>query len=90
MIEFDVPNLDAQTPDELLAFWSKHQRGRQYKTLAPNGGRGTKLATEALANYASNKATAMQCRVRGDIPGALMYESICERIYKQLPEWAQW
>ena len=73
--ESNVPNLDAMDADELMAFWMKHQGGRGY--------------TELL-NYASNKATAIGCRSRGEIGWALMYEGICDDIYKRLPDWARW
>ena len=89
-MESNVPNLDAETPDALMSFWNKHQRGRASRELFPAGGKQTRRATADLASYASNKATAMQCRLRGDIPGALMYESIADRIYNRLPEFAQW
>ena len=88
--ENDVPNLDATTINELMAFWMRHQGGRQARSLFRDGGVGTRKATGALANYASNKATAMSCRLRGDINSALMYEGIADRIYDHLPEWARW
>lgn len=78
------------TADELMAFWAKHQRGRRYRDLFPAGGEGTKRATADLANYASNKAVAMKCRIRGDIATALEYEQIADRIYAQLPAFARW
>lgn len=85
-----APNLDAMTSDDLMTFWAKHQRGRRYLDLFCEGGRGTKIATADLANYASNKSIAMQCRVRGDIPSALMYEDIADRIYNNLSAFARW
>jgi hypothetical protein len=89
-MENNVPNLDAMTADDLMAFWMKHQAGRAALELFPAGGRGTRSTTAALANYASNKATAMQCRVRGDIQTALMYEGIADRIYAGLPKGSRW
>jgi hypothetical protein len=86
----DVPNFDAMEPDELMEFWSAHNAGRGRKALFPDGGLGTMRATADLANYASNKATAMRCRLKGDIETAQMYERICETIYNGLPEWARW
>lgn len=86
----NVPNLDGQTPADLLEFWHRHNRGRKVRELFPTGGKGSRRATADLANYASNKATAMQCRLRGDIAVALSYETICDRIYSELPEGAQW
>lgn len=85
-----VPNLDAMSSDELLQFWLTHQRGRNYRELFPNGGKGTKSATWQLAHYASNRATAMSCRLRGEILAATVYEGILDRIYRELPEWAKW
>lgn len=73
-----------------MDFWNKHQGGRKHRELFPAGGKGTRKATADLANYASNKATAMGCRLRGDIEGALMYEAICDRIYQGLPDFARW
>jgi hypothetical protein len=85
-----MPNLDAMTREELMAFWVKHQNGRKYLDLFPDGGKGTKRATADLANYASNTATAMRCRAAGAIEGALIYERIADRIYSGLPEFARW
>jgi glycine cleavage system protein P-like pyridoxal-binding family len=86
----NVPNLDAEEGDALMAFWARHQRGRHAKVLFPEGGRGTVSATAALANYASNKATAISCRERGDILAAQLYEGIADRIYASLPDFARW
>lgn len=84
------PNLDAMFPDDLRNFWFHHQRGRNYLELFPHGGKGTRGATADLANYAANKATAMECRQRGEIDRARMYEDIADRIYNGLPSWAKW
>lgn len=91
----NVPNLDAMEPDDLMEFWFLHHGthysgGRNHRRLFPNGGKGTRKAAGDLAAYASNKATAMQCRLRGDIETALMYEGIADRIYARLPEFAKW
>ncbi len=85
-----APNLDGMWSDDLMQFWLKHQAGRRYRELFPQGGRNTKRAAADLANYASNKATAMGCRGRGDINNALQYENICDRIYSNLPAFARW
>ena len=45
-------------------------------------GKGRKALASALSNYAWNKSTASLCRDTGNIDGALMYEEICDRIYK--------
>lgn len=47
-------------------------------------------AYKDLRAYAWNKSTAMLCRERGDVPTALSYEKICDRIYDELPEFAKW
>ena len=86
----NVPNLDTMNPEDLWSFWGKHQRGRAYRDLFPDGGKGSKKATDDLAAYASNKATATQCRQRGMIQEALMFESFCKRIYQRLPAFARW
>ena len=83
-------NFDAMSAEELMEFWAKHKSGRDYRELFPDGGKGSKTAAADLANYAINKATAMQCRIKGDIPTALMYEGICDRIYDRLPAMARW
>jgi len=82
-------NLDCMESDDLMAFWMKHQRGRGYRTFFPNGGKGTKTATGDLAAYAANKATAQTCRKRGDIQAAMIYETICDNIYNDLPDFAK-
>lgn len=86
----ETPNLDALSADELMAFWMRYQSGRQYRELFPVQVPGRKRATADLANYASNKATAIGCRLRGDISTALMYEDIADRIYAGLPTWSKW
>lgn len=87
----NIPNLDHEmTADELMAFWMRHQRGRKHRELIPDGGRGSKRTVADLANYASNKATAMRCRDKGMIETARQYEDICERIYNELPQSARW
>ena len=76
------------SPDELMNFWGKHQRGRGYKTLFPKGGKGAKKATAALASFAANLATAKSIRL-GKIPGGIdtakMYENIADSIYRKNP-----
>jgi len=91
--ENNVPNLDAMEPDDLMAFWQKTV-GPHRKMLAvelfPNRPTHYLRTFARLGNYASNKATAMRCRLDGKIQEALMYERIAEGIYEQLPKWARW
>lgn len=43
---------------------------------------------ELLADFCLQKSRAARCRLRGDIEGALQYEAVAERAYKQLsPAW---
>lgn len=84
-----MDNLDVMDPEALMGFWMAHRGGRNYKTLGFSG-RGAKRAASDLACYASNKATAMNCRLRGEINTALLYEGICDSIYDNLPEFAKW
>ena len=52
--------------------------------------KGYTAIARQLAHYASNKATAMGCRLRGDIGAALIYENICDGIYNRLPKDLRW
>jgi len=86
-------NFDAMDAEDLWAFWQKIETIRPIRfarTLFPDRPKGYVTATIALGCYASNKATAMQCRLRGEIQTAINYEGICERIYNRLPEYARW
>lgn len=90
----DDLNLDSYIdPQDLWEIWKRTSTvrpiafARQLFPLAPSG---YVRATKNLGHYAANKATAMQCRLRGEIQSALMYEGICDRIYDQLPEYAKW
>lgn len=90
--EAGAPNLDAQPSDELRAF-ANHARAQPIRTgrdLFPAKPKGYAKAAGLLAGYADNKATAMECRIRGDILGATNYEAYCEDIYKRLPAFARW
>ncbi len=89
--EPQVPNLDAMNPEELWALWAKWRYAKRSDAVALVGPRkGYTVLVGNLAGYASNKATAMNCRIRGDIPAAQVYESICESIYSELPEDCRW
>jgi hypothetical protein len=96
--EPNVPNLDCMTRDELRDFWAKYCRGTPRKDAAKLLGfteaqakpKGYTNAVASLAAYAINKSAAISCRERGDIQAALAYETICDRIYEALPEYARW
>jgi len=88
-----IPNLDAMTSADLWAFHTKYQRGSKRSDCAALLGskfHGYTVIAADLSAYAANKATAQDCRERGDIESALMYEGICERIYNDLPAPARW
>lgn len=88
-----IPNLDDDfTASELFVFWNKYQRATKAQRVELFGktGAGTVKAARSLANYASNKGAAMDCRRRGDMAAALLYEGICDTIYESLPDFARW
>ena len=90
-----VPNLDAMTTDDLMTFWRKYALGGRTRRVDAQeliGDRrpGYTGLARALANYASNRATAQRCRVRGNIVAALNYEHICQMIYDGLPADLRW
>ena len=84
-------NLDGWLPDDLMAFWNF---ARYSKSLAaymfPEQHKGRIIAVKLLANYASNRATSINCRMSGKVHTALMYDHICQTIYNRLPDWAKW
>lgn len=87
-------NLDGfENPADLMDFWSFTNSVRPIvlaRVLFPSKPTGYVRVTRDLGCYASNKATAMKCRLAGTIESALIYERICEDIYNRLPEWARW
>lgn len=87
-----IPNLDAMTADELMSFWGRYRFGERAACaeLIGDKRKGYTLLAGNLGAYAINKATAMACRVRGDIPAALIYEKICDHIYDDLPDDCRW
>lgn len=85
-------NLDGIDKDEL---WNLHERLRQHlvaeaRKLFSERPEGYLRAARTLKHYAANKATAMGLRAEGKVSTAMTYETICERLYKQLPEFARW
>jgi hypothetical protein len=92
-MESNVPNLDCEDSDTLWEFWKRFNSVRpvaQARLLFPDRPKGYVSAARSLAGYASNKATAMSCRIEGKIESALVYEKICDRIYSDLPDYAKW
>jgi hypothetical protein len=87
-IEYEIPNLDGMTTEELLE-WVKALGHGARPDIFKNG-KGSIRATIELRNYGWNKLTAMKLRLTGNIETAMQYEAICESIYSRLPEWARW
>lgn len=90
----ELENLDSFASAEKLREWAGQIVGVRPVTVAkqmfPVRAKGRVRAVCDLRNYAHNKATAMDCRMRGDIQTAAAYEAICDRIYDRLPVWARW
>jgi hypothetical protein len=91
-----MENLDTMSIEGLHAWAVKYTRNTCVKPrllareLFPEQPKGYVSAMYDTGNYAWNKYTAMQCRLRGEIDPALMYEAIADRIYEKLPEFARW
>ena len=88
----NIPNLDAMNDADLMAFWMRYQNRQTRKDAAALVGRRPRYTIIAadLGAYAANKATAITCRLRGDIQAALVYERICDIIYSDLPSDCRW
>ena len=79
-------------PDELMEFWHRYHRPSRKDAEALIGDRRkgyTSIAAD-LANYACNKAVAMNCRLKGDITAATCYEHAADLSYNRLPEDLRW
>jgi hypothetical protein len=88
----NVPNLDAETEENLAEFHKTHSHNSRNaaKKLFPSTPAGYVKTAKALASYAINKLVAMQQRKQGNIETALQYEKICEGVYSKLPHFAKW
>lgn len=79
--------------DELTAFAVAIGHGvrpiKQASQLFPDKPSGYVNATKLLRCYAWNKVTAMGLRLEGKIATATQYETICDRIYGELPDYAK-
>jgi len=92
-LDYSDLNFDSMSIDELWEFWKQSNSVRPIalaRKLFPDAPKGYVRTAKDLGNYASNKATAMQLRLAGQINSALTYEKICDRIYDELPEYAKW
>lgn len=88
-----APNLDAMSYEELRDFLQHVGIGPRpveaARRLFPDRPRGYLVATRKLRSYGWNKVSAVGCRVRGDVEMAKTYEAICDRIYRELPDYAR-
>lgn len=82
-----IPNLDAMSRSDLMAFWNRCRRAKLAQ--ADKLGVSVKVCG-TLAAYACAKACAMRHRGEGDLQGARVYEDHCEIYYKSLPASARW
>lgn len=87
-----IPNFDGMSKDELMEFWARYHRPKHKDAEELVGDRspGFTLVAAKAANYACNKAVARTCREKGDIQAAELYESVCERLYKEIPKELRW
>ena len=87
-----VPNFDGMEPDALMAFWKRYTRPtrKDAEKLIGDKRKGYTSIASVLASYACNKAVAIRCRERGDLPAAEVYETICEITYDDLPTDLKW
>lgn len=88
----NAPNFDVMSAPDLRLFAQSYGSKSRKKAadIFPDKPKGFIRAARNCAHYAYNKATAIDCRLRGEIKVALEYEAICDRIYKDLPAWARW
>jgi hypothetical protein len=89
----NVPNLDATTADQLKSFITMYRNPRPQEAVHLTGISEPEMAMEAaklLAVYATNKAHAMESRLKGDIGDALRHEEECDKIYERLPDSLKW
>jgi hypothetical protein len=92
--EFDLSNFnpDGMSKEEIhewIAYIGNGQRPAVAKRWFSGVAGQFKLVRD-IRNYLWNKVTAMTCREEGKIAEALMYEDICDKIYKQLPHKIRW
>lgn len=88
-----MENLDSMTSDELWTFAlaiSGVRPIRKARELFPDKPERYVETTKRLSGYAANKAIAQQLRIAGKIDTAMIYETICDRIYRELPGYAKW
>lgn len=86
-------NFDAMALEDLVTFAQSLESGttRTHASRVVGDRRpGYTTIARNIGHYARNKSVAMQCRARGDIQAAQIYETICDRIYAALPADVRW
>ena len=87
----DVPNFDNMDATDLRAWWQCHHgRSRQLGRSLFNAEPNRTWIAGMLIDYALNKLTAMEWRLKGKVALAIRYEATCDRLYQRLPECARW
>ena len=86
----ELINLDDE--NEVAEFIAKYgtTKGRRLANMLGIKGPGAVTQANWLSGYAWNKQTAINLRKRGQIETALIYEDICEGIYKKLAPEYKW
>ncbi len=52
--------------------------------------KGYVRATRGIGAYATDLGAAIECRLKGEVDRAKIYEGSAERIYSKLPKFARW
>lgn len=90
-IEEGPINLDGYAGDPILVWAAvRFQPVKVARVLFPSRPKGYVSATYSIGAYAANLSAARSCRLRGDIRAAMVYETICDGIYNDLPDFARW
>ena len=79
-------NINLDDPHEAQEFYEKYYSKYTAERIARElgfRGRGSFKAANALLNFSCNKVTAISLREIGKIHDALIYEEICDEIYKE-------
>lgn len=84
----ETPNLDSMVKNDLLEFMACDEKAMARK-LFPGRPKSLQVL-RSMRRYAKAKVMAIDFREASAIEDAIVYESICDQIYSELPEWAQW
>lgn len=89
---FELIDLESQDKDQLMVIYDtiRNNPVKVARQQFPKRPRGFVTVTKDLGHYACNRAVAINCRLKGEIQTAQIYETICDQIYDRLPQWARW